>query len=258
MIGTQNVGGIKLELEQWWGPKLAGFQRHGGSMVARQTVVLQSWVRIQRLPGPQLTASLLVGCYLGWYLAAGWPLWEATEEKITKNELLVHQKKKHIKKNKKISEVGQEKHRFADFDKGVHWHLYNTEDQNKMGMATSHFLSPLATPGRVILFSCPEHKLLPDSVCSSTTTKCITTPLRPTIVVRNICRSETATGRCFWSWRNLDRFYESSSKSIMHNASWQENSMWHWREETPTEALTKILSRQDTHMVSQGLIRPVI
>jgi hypothetical protein len=29
-------------------------------------------------------------------------------------------KKKHIKKKKKISEVGQEKHRFADFDKGVH------------------------------------------------------------------------------------------------------------------------------------------
>jgi hypothetical protein len=28
--------------------------RHGGSMVAHQTVVLQSWVRIQRLPSPQL------------------------------------------------------------------------------------------------------------------------------------------------------------------------------------------------------------
>ncbi len=29
-------------------------------MVACQTVVLQSWVRIQRLPSPQLTADLLV------------------------------------------------------------------------------------------------------------------------------------------------------------------------------------------------------
>jgi hypothetical protein len=31
-------------------------------MVARQTVVMQSWVRIWHLPNPQLTANLLVGC----------------------------------------------------------------------------------------------------------------------------------------------------------------------------------------------------
>jgi hypothetical protein len=45
--------------------------RHGGSVVACLTVVLQSRVRIRRLPSPQLTANLLVGCHLGWHLAAG-------------------------------------------------------------------------------------------------------------------------------------------------------------------------------------------
>jgi hypothetical protein len=42
--------------------------RCGGSMVANQTIVLKSRVRIWRLPSPQLTANLLVGCYLGWHL----------------------------------------------------------------------------------------------------------------------------------------------------------------------------------------------
>ncbi len=37
-----------------------------GSVVARLTVVLQSWVQIPRLPSPQLTANLLVSCHLGW------------------------------------------------------------------------------------------------------------------------------------------------------------------------------------------------
>ncbi len=67
-------------------------------MVARQTVVLQSRVQIRRLPSQQLSANLLVGCHLGWHMAAGWPLWGATEEKITKKEPLVHQK--HTKKKK--------------------------------------------------------------------------------------------------------------------------------------------------------------
>jgi hypothetical protein len=58
--------------------------RCDSSMVACQTVVLQSQVRIRHLPSPQLTANLLVGCHLGWHLPAGWPLWGATEEKITK------------------------------------------------------------------------------------------------------------------------------------------------------------------------------
>jgi hypothetical protein len=58
--------------------------RCGSSMVARQTVVLQSRVRIRCLPSPQLTANLLVGCHLGWHLAAFWPLWGATEVKIMK------------------------------------------------------------------------------------------------------------------------------------------------------------------------------
>jgi hypothetical protein len=43
--------------------------RHGGSVVARLTVVLQSRVQIRRLPSPQLTANLLVGFHLGWHLA---------------------------------------------------------------------------------------------------------------------------------------------------------------------------------------------
>ncbi len=34
-------------------------------------VVLQSRVPIRRLPSPQLTTNLLVGCHLGWHLAAG-------------------------------------------------------------------------------------------------------------------------------------------------------------------------------------------
>ncbi len=67
-------------------------------MVARQTVVLQSQVLIRRLPSPQLSANLLVGCHLGWHMAADWPLWGATEENITKKEPLVHQK--HTKKKK--------------------------------------------------------------------------------------------------------------------------------------------------------------
>ncbi len=45
--------------------------RRGGSMVVRQTVVLQSRVRILRLPSPQLIAHLLVGCHLRWHLAVG-------------------------------------------------------------------------------------------------------------------------------------------------------------------------------------------
>jgi hypothetical protein len=61
---------------------------HGGSMVARLTVVLQSRNRIRRLLSPQLTANLSVGCHLWWHLAI--------EKKIMRNELLVRQK--HIKK----------------------------------------------------------------------------------------------------------------------------------------------------------------
>jgi hypothetical protein len=49
-------------------------------------------------PASQLIAHLLVGCHLGWYLAAGWPLWGATEEKIVKMDRWCA--KKHIKKKK--------------------------------------------------------------------------------------------------------------------------------------------------------------
>jgi hypothetical protein len=40
-------------------------------MVVHQAVVLQSRVRIRRLPSPQLTANLLVGCHLGMALGRG-------------------------------------------------------------------------------------------------------------------------------------------------------------------------------------------
>jgi hypothetical protein len=53
------------------GSVVAQCGKHGGSMVERQTVVLQSRVQIRHLPSPQLTANLLVGCHLGWHLAAG-------------------------------------------------------------------------------------------------------------------------------------------------------------------------------------------
>ncbi len=58
--------------EAWWlmGGMVA-FGRHGGSVVACLTVVLQSRVQIWCLPSPQLTANLMVGCHLGWHLAAG-------------------------------------------------------------------------------------------------------------------------------------------------------------------------------------------
>jgi hypothetical protein len=52
--------------KEWWLSR-----RGGGSMVVCQTVVLQPIVRIRRLPSPQLTANLQVGCHLGWHLAAG-------------------------------------------------------------------------------------------------------------------------------------------------------------------------------------------
>jgi hypothetical protein len=61
------LGGM---VAQWRG-MVAQLGRHGGSVVASLTVVLQSRVRIRRLPSPQLTANRLVGCHLGWHLAGG-------------------------------------------------------------------------------------------------------------------------------------------------------------------------------------------
>ncbi len=90
-------------------------------MVARLTVLLQSWVQIRRLPSPQMTVNLLVGWHLGWHLAVGWPLWGATEEKIMRNELLVCQityKEKNI-----IIIIGQSKHYLTIEVRG--WHSQN-------------------------------------------------------------------------------------------------------------------------------------
>jgi hypothetical protein len=58
--------GVVAPGKVWW-----PLGRCGGSMVAHQTVVLQSWVRIRYLPSPQQTANLLEGCHLGWHLAEG-------------------------------------------------------------------------------------------------------------------------------------------------------------------------------------------
>ncbi len=66
------IGRLGGSWEAWWlrgGMVAQG--RHGDSVVARLTVVLQSRVRIRHLPSPQLTAKCLVGCHLRWHLTAG-------------------------------------------------------------------------------------------------------------------------------------------------------------------------------------------
>jgi hypothetical protein len=65
-------GGVVAQLGQRgssMGRRGGSMGRHGGSMVACHTVVLLSRVRVQHLPRRNLTANLLVGCYLGWHLA---------------------------------------------------------------------------------------------------------------------------------------------------------------------------------------------
>jgi hypothetical protein len=68
-------------------------------MVAHQTVILQSRVRIRRLPSPQLTANLLVGCQLGMALGCGLTSVRGKRGENYKNEPLVPQK--HTKKKEK-------------------------------------------------------------------------------------------------------------------------------------------------------------
>ncbi len=71
-------------------------------MVAHQAVVLQSQVRIRRLPSPQLTANLLVGCHPGMALGCGLTSVRGNRgKKITKNEPLVPQK--HTKKKNDVN-----------------------------------------------------------------------------------------------------------------------------------------------------------
>jgi hypothetical protein len=67
-------------------------------MVAHQAVVLQSRVRIRRLPSPQLTANLLVGCHPGMALGCGLTSVRGNRGKFTKIKPLVPQK--HTKKKK--------------------------------------------------------------------------------------------------------------------------------------------------------------
>jgi hypothetical protein len=67
-------------------------------MVAYQTVVLQSWVQIRRLPSPQLTANLLVGCHLRMALGCGLTSLRGNRGENYENEPLVRQK--HTKKKK--------------------------------------------------------------------------------------------------------------------------------------------------------------
>jgi hypothetical protein len=68
-------------------------------MLAHQTVVLQSRVQIRHLPGPQLTANLLVGCHLGMALGCELTSVRGNRGENYENELLVRQK--HAKKKKK-------------------------------------------------------------------------------------------------------------------------------------------------------------
>jgi hypothetical protein len=68
--------------------------RRDSSMVACQTVVLLSWVRIWRLPSPQLTANPLVGCHLGCGLTS---VRGNRGEKLQKLTLV---RQKHTKKKK--------------------------------------------------------------------------------------------------------------------------------------------------------------
>jgi hypothetical protein len=72
-------------------------------MIAHQTVVLQSRVRIWRLPSPQLTANLLVGCHLGMELGCGLTSARGNRGENYANEPLVRQK--HTKKKKTLSIV---------------------------------------------------------------------------------------------------------------------------------------------------------
>ncbi len=67
-------------------------------MVAHQAVVLQSRVRIRRLPSPQLIANLLVGCHPGMALGCGLTSVRGNRGKNYENEPLVPQK--HTKKKK--------------------------------------------------------------------------------------------------------------------------------------------------------------
>jgi hypothetical protein len=70
-------------------------------MVAHQAVVLLSRVRIRRLPSPQLTANLLVGCHLGMALGCGLTSVRGNRGKITKMNRWFP-KKLQRKKKKKI------------------------------------------------------------------------------------------------------------------------------------------------------------
>ncbi len=72
-------------------------------MVAQQTVVLQSRVQIRRLPSPQLTANLLVGCHLGMALDCVLTSVRGNRGENYENELLVCQK--HTKKKSKIKNL---------------------------------------------------------------------------------------------------------------------------------------------------------
>jgi hypothetical protein len=74
-------------------------------MVAHQTVVLQSRVRIQRLPSPQLTANILMGCHLGMALDCGLTSVSGNRGENYENEQLVRQK--HTKKKKKQQSINQ-------------------------------------------------------------------------------------------------------------------------------------------------------
>jgi hypothetical protein len=81
--------------------------------VAHQAVVLQSRVRIRRLPSPQLIANLLVGCHPGMALGCGLPSVRGNRGKNHENEPLVPQK--HTKKKKQFQTLSSLRGEFQRF-----------------------------------------------------------------------------------------------------------------------------------------------
>jgi hypothetical protein len=74
-------------------------------MVAYQTVVLQSRVRIRRPPSPQLTANLLVGCHLEMALGCGLTSVRGNRGENYENEPLVRQKTYKEKKKRFLNSI---------------------------------------------------------------------------------------------------------------------------------------------------------
>ncbi len=87
-------------------PRLPNFGRHGGSMVVRQTVVLQSRVRIRCLPSPQLIP-------LSWWVT----IWDGTWPRADLCE--GHQRKKLCKMDRWFATKNIEEKKNCKYQNGV-------------------------------------------------------------------------------------------------------------------------------------------